>query len=384
MEELDDKTLDNIVNGAIDAMESSKTQIFDIYENSRAEVDNIKTDIEAVKIKVTAVINRVDELESQELKARNRLVVVSSNFKTYTEEDIKLTYEEAKILQIELAVLREQELNLRQQRDNLEWRLKKLQGTADKAKQLVAQVGVVLGYLSTKMGEVVNQIEAVSQEKVFGAQIIKAQEDERLRVSREIHDGPAQIMANVIYQSGMCERLIDIDGDRAKEGLQELREQIRGCLTEIRKIIFDLRPMSLDDLGLVAAVEQFLEKFEHRFAVKVDFEFIGRECKINKHAEVSLFRIIQESLNNVYKHAAVKKAKLKLIYTSEHITIIVEDKGCGFVMDSLKTEEEKAECYGVMGMKERVKLLKGQFSLNSQPGYGTKLRIMIPIREIKE
>lgn len=384
MEELDDKTLDNIVNGAIDAMEASKTQIFDIYENSRAEVDNIKKDIEAVKIKVTAVINRVDELETQELKARNRLVVVSSNFKTYTEEDIKLTYEEAKILQIELAVLREQELNLRQQRDNLEWRLKKLQGTADKAKQLVAQVGVVLGYLSTKMGEVVNQIEAVSQEKVFGAQIIKAQEDERLRVSREIHDGPAQIMANVIYHSGMCERLIDIDGDRAKEGLQQLREQIRGCLTEIRKIIFDLRPMSLDDLGLVAAVEQFLEKFENRFEVKVDFEFIGRECKINKHAEVSLFRIMQEALNNVYKHAEVKKAKLKLIYTAEHIAIIVEDQGCGFVIDSLTTEEDKAECYGVMGMKERVKLLKGQFSLQSQPGNGTKLRIMIPIGEIKE
>lgn len=384
MEDLDERTLDKIVNGAIEAMESSRTQIFDIYENSRAEVDNIKLEIERARAKVAAVIDKVDELETKELKARNRLVVVSSNFKKYTEDDIKLTYEEAKILQIELAVLREQEVNLRQHRDSLEMRLKKLQGTADKAKQLVAQVGVVLGYLDQKMGEVVNKIEAASQEKAFGEQIIKAQEDERLRVSREIHDGPAQLMANVIYQSSMCERLIDIDANRAKEGLQQLREQIRSCLTEIRKIIFDLRPMTLDDLGLVAAVEQFLEKFENRFGVKVDFEFMGNECRLNKHAEASMFRIIQESLNNVYKHAHVKKAKLKLVYTFENITMIIEDKGCGFITESLKTEKDKAECYGVMGMKERVKLLKGQFSLQSQPGCGTKLRIMLPVREIRE
>lgn len=384
MEELDEKTLDMIVNGAIDAMEASRAQIFEIYENSRSEVDNINAEVEKVRAKIAAVIDKVDDLETKELKARNRLVVVSSNFKRYTEEDIKLTYEEAKILQIELAVLREQELNLRQHRDSLEMRLKKIQGTAEKAKQLVAQVGVVLGYLNQKMGEVVDQIEAASQEKVFGAQIIKAQEDERLRVSREIHDGPAQIMANAIYQSGMCERLIDIDRERAKEGLLQLRSQIRSCLTEIRKIIFDLRPMTLDDLGLVAAVEQFLEKFENRFGIKVEFGFMGNECKLNKHAEVSMFRIIQESLNNIYKHAKVKTAKLKLVYTFENITIIVEDKGCGFAVDSLKTEEEKAECYGVMGMKERVKLLKGQFSLQSEPGRGTKLRIMLPIRELRE
>ena len=384
MNELDDKTLDNILNGAIDAMESSKTQIFDIYENARIEVDNIKADIEKVKEKVNAVIDRVDELEKKEMKARNKLVAVSRNFKTYTEEDIKVTYEEAKILQIELAVLREQELNLRQHRDNLELRLKKLEATAEKAKQLVTQVGVVLGYLSTKMGQVVTHIEAVNQEKIFGEQIIKAQENERLRVSREIHDGPAQIMANVIYHSGMCERLIDIDSDRAKEGLQEIREQMRGCLSDIRKIIFDLRPMTLDDLGLVAAVQQFLEKFDHRYGVKVDFEFMGNECKINKHAEVSVFRIIQEALNNIYKHAKTKKANLKLSYNAENIAIIIEDHGCGFVADSLKTEEAKAECYGVMGMKERVKLLKGEFALNSQPDYGTKLRILVPIKEIKE
>lgn len=379
MKDFSEKKLDDILKGTVSVMEESRTQIFDIYENARSEVDNIQRDITQIREKVLAVIAKVDAMELEEIKARNRLAVVSSNFKTYSEEDIKSTYENVRRMQIELAVLREQEQHLRMQRDNFEMRLKKLQGTVDKAKQLVAQVGVVLGYLSAHMGNVVMQVEAVTEDKIFGAQVIKAHENERLRVSREIHDGPAQVIANMIYHASICERLIDIDTDRAKEGLQELRTQIRSCLSEIRKIIFDLRPMSLDDLGLVPAIEQFLERFQCRTDIKVDLQVLGQESKLDKHIEISVFRIVQESLNNIHKHADVKEAKLVLELNPEYISVFVEDHGKGFVVDSLQTEEAKAECYGLLGMKERSKLLRGQFLLESAPGKGTKIRMLIPL-----
>lgn len=378
-----DKTLDKILKDTIEAMETSKTQIFDIYEGARTEAGNIKIDIEQIKVKVSEIILRVDTLERQERDARQTLVKVSSDFRLYTETDIKVCYDHAKNIQIELAVVREQEQNLRHQRDDLEMRLKQLQGTVDKAKQLVAQVGVVLGYLSAQMGAVVNQMEAVTQDKLFGAQIIKAQEAERLRVSREIHDGPAQLMANVIYRASVCERLIELDKEKAKLELQELREQMRGCLGETRKIIFDLRPMTLDDLGLVATIHHFLKKFKTRMGIEVSFEIVGQACTIDKHIEISLFRIMQEALNNIHKHAETQQARLVLKYNAEYISLFIEDEGVGFFMDDLKTAEGKSDCYGLIGMQERVKLLNGQLLVDSIPGRGTKLRVLIPV-EIKD
>lgn len=384
MNSFDEKKLDDILKGTIKAIDASKTQIFDIYDGARTEMDHIKEDIEVINAKVRKIIEKVDTLEKEEHNARKKLVQVSSNFSIFSEADIRVCYEHTKNIQIELAVIREQEQNLRTQRNSLEMRLKRLRGTVDKAKQLVTQVGVVLGYLSAQMGDVVSQMKAVSQDKLFGAQVIKAQEAERLRVSREIHDGPAQLIANVIYRSSICERLVDLDTEKAKHELQGLREQIRGCLGEIRKIIFDLRPMTLDDLGLVATLHHFLDKFKKRTGVKVSLNVIGEECKINKHVEISIFRIIQEALNNIDKHAKTSDAKLSLEYNSEYISIYVEDFGKGFLIDDANAEDSGGEHYGLLGMKERVKILNGQFLIESILGRGTKIRILIPLSEIQE
>ena len=381
---LNEKTLNHILNDTIEAVESSKSQIFDIYEGARVETENIRSDIERIKEAVRESIVKVDRLEEEEREARKKLVQVSSNFKCYTEEDIKICYENAKNIQIRLAVMREQELNLRNQRDDLELRMKQLQGTAKKAEQLVTQVGVVLGYLSTQVGQVMTQLEATKQEKNFGAQVIKAQEAERLRVSREIHDGPAQIMANAIYRTSICERLVDTDKEQAKTELQDLREQVRSCLGEIRKIIFDLRPMTLDDLGLVAAIHHFLEKFKNRFGIRVHVKVVGEEYRLNKHVEICLFRIVQEALNNIQKHTQEKEARVMLEYGEEYISVFVEDWGEGFLPEHVKSGEEKSECYGLIGMEERVKLLDGQFLLKSAPGRGTKIRVIVPVAQYRE
>lgn len=380
----DDILLDNILKNTVNVMESSKTQIFDIYESARIEVDHLEAEIDTLKKKVSEIIAHVDILERKEHEARRTLVQVSSNFSVYNEADIKLCYDNARNIQVELAVMREQEQNMRQQRTFLELRLKRFQATMVKAKQLVAQVGVVLGYLSAQIGEAVTKMEMISQDKLFAVQIIQAQEDERLRVSREIHDGPAQVIANVIYRSSVCERLVEIDKDKAKRELREIREQIRGCLGEVRKIIFDLRPMTLDDLGLVATIHQFIEKFKKRTGIAVWYEVLGTEYKLDKHVEISVFRMVQESLNNVHKHAKATEAKLILEYNAEYISLFVEDYGQGFFVDDLKNSKEKSECYGLMGMKERVKMLSGQILIDSMPGRGTKIRILLPMQNARE
>ncbi|WP_199883858.1 sensor histidine kinase [Anaerosinus massiliensis] len=380
---IDEKTLDQILKNTMQVMEESKTQIFEIYEGARNEVICVQNDIDVLKETLETTIKKVDELTALEKQSRQRLMDVSGNFKTYTEADIKLCYDQTKDLQVRLAVMHEQEQNLIKQRNDLEIRLRKLQKTAEKAKQLVAQVGVVLGYLTAQFSAVASKMESVHQDKLFAPLVIKAQEDERLRVSREIHDGPAQLMANVIYRSSACERLIDKDIEKAKEELRELREQIRICLSETRKIIFDLRPMTLDDLGLIATIHYFINKLEQRVGLTVDFNVIGAEAKVASHIEISLFRVIQEALNNVHKHAAVDHAKVVIEYNSEYISVVIEDAGQGFNLNEVDSTHRESDCYGLLGMEERVKILKGQMIVDSKAFQGTKIRVLVPLVDVE-
>ena len=148
-------------------------------------------------------------------------------------------------------------------------------------------------------------------------------------------------------------------------------------MTETRKIIFDLRPMGLDDLGLVATIFHFLEKFEERNHLIVDFNVIGEEVRLARHIEIGVFRIVQEGINNIHKHAQVDQAKLVLEFHHEYLSITVEDEGIGFNEDDVDVHE--GECYGLLGMKERISLLKGRLTIISKAFEGTKLRILIPL-----
>lgn len=376
MENLDVKALDKIVKNTIAAVEMGKTQIYDIYEAARGEMENVKKDVERIKQETIDIIFKVDEFEKRERRSRLRLLEVSRNFGVYSEQDIKTAYDETKNIQVELAVARAQEQNLRRQRDDMEIRLRSIKDTVTKAESLTTQVGAVLGYLGDQMGGVALKIESMQQSQLFGSKIIKAQEEERRRVSREIHDGPAQTMANIVFRAEVCERLIDIDMVRAKKEFSELREQVRMCLKETRKIIFDLRPMTLDDLGLVPTVKRFLDTAKERSGIIPTVRLIGEERRLDSYVEVGLFRTIQEAVNNVEKHAQANNVNVVIEFRKEIMSVIIEDDGIGF--DA--AENVGSESFGLVGMRERIKLLNGELVIKSQAGAGTKIMIKINLQ----
>jgi two-component system sensor histidine kinase DegS len=376
MQILEIKVLDKIVKNTMAAIEKSKSQIYDIYEAARSEVEKIKKDVERVKQESADIIFWVDELEKKERRARLKLVEVSRNFSVYSEEDIKQSYDDAKNMQVDLAVARAQEQNLRKQRDDLEIRLRALKNTMDKAEGLASQVGAVLGYLGNQMGGVMSTIETLQQSQSFGAKIIKAQEEERRRVAREIHDGPAQSMANVVFRAEVCERLIDIDMPRAKKEISELREQVRGCLKETRKIIFDLRPMTLDDLGVVPTIKRFLDTLKERSGISYEVRVLGEEKRLDAYVEIGLFRVVQEALNNVEKHAEASELEVIVEFNRKFVAAVVTDNGRGFDSDD---ENIGKESFGLLGMRERINLLKGEVHFKSHIGQGTKVTVKIPL-----
>lgn len=376
MAQIDTKLLDSIVKQTVTAIEQGKTQIFDIYEAARNEMENVRRDLERVKQETVDIILKVDDLERQERRARIRLVEVSKNFNVFSEDDIRAAYEETSQLQVKLAVAREQEQSLRLQRDNLEVRMKHLKSTVQKAENLASQVGAALGYLGNQMGSVVNSLESLQQRQLFGAKIIKAQEEERRRVAREIHDGPAQAMANLVFRAEVCERLIDSDLERAKAELKDLREQVRHCLRETRKIIFDLRPMTLDDLGLVPTVRRLLETMKERTGLISEVKMMGEEKRLEPQFEITLFRLIQEALNNVEKHSKADFVSVKIEFRLSVASVVIEDNGRGFDTEM----NPRGDSFGLMGMRERISVMGGELTIKSVISKGTQVFVRLPLK----
>lgn len=377
---LDTSALDHILKETIEAIERSQTQIFEIAENARAEVKQISSELAQVKMELNAVIEEVDRLERAEKKARIRLAEVSRDFNRYTEEDIKAAYETAYSLQIELIKLREKEKMLQYRRNHLEASLRRLQLTLQKAEQLVSQVGVVLNYLSGELHDLSLKIGELQQTQQLALSIIRAQEEERKRVAREIHDGPAQSLANIVLRAEYCLKLLDKDPGQVREELQALQNIVMISLKDIRKIIFDLRPMALDDLGLVPALKRYFATYKQQYGLEVEFLFFGQERRLENTIEVALFRIIQEAVNNIKKHAGVKNAVVKMEMLPNKVTISIRDAGRGFDLNSVQGNKEGAG-YGLISMRERVQLLKGQVKITTAPGKGTSISITIPLEE---
>lgn len=387
VEQQGERLLREAFQNTVDAMENSKGQIFEIYENTKNDVEAARVMLKELKEETAKLQDEVDVLVHCEQQEKQRLVKVSSTFANYSEDKIRASYEAVKDVQVRLALVKEKEFQSRRQRDRLEIRLRGMEQTLLMAERLATKLGTVVGYMTSQISNVVAQMDIASKNKFLGVQIIKAQEDERLRVSREIHDGPAQEMANLIYQASICERLVDTRPEEAKAGLQELRRQIRTCLADMRQIIFDMRPMSLDDLGLVPALRQLVSKLEERKILKADFQVNGKERALEKHVEVTLFRIIQEGLNNIHRHAGVSEGRLRLLFSTNDLSILISDEGRGF--DMAETEEMRKTGtgnghFGILGMEERAKLIGASLSVISNPGEGTKIHVKLPYPKLEK
>lgn len=373
--------LDKIIKDTIRHLEDGKDQIFDIAESARRERNNLEQSLKAIKKETLEVIEQVDALEEKEKEARLYLMKVSREFDKYTEEDIKEAYDRAREIQIQLGLLRERETQLRIRRDQLELSLRRLQETVEKAENLVQKVSVAINYLVSNLKGVGAKIEEIQQKQMLGLRIISAQEEERKRVAREIHDGPAQSMANVVLRAEICEKLLEKKPAEVKKELSLLKEMVKNSLQEVRKIIFDLRPMVLDDLGLIPALKRYIAEFQEKSNLAVDFQVLGNNVsRLNSTLEIAIFRIIQEALHNVLKHARATTVLVRLEQAPTQVNLRVKDDGCGFDLEKA-LNGGYGESYGLIGIRERVQLLEGELKIYTAPEKGTDLFVKIPLEE---
>jgi two-component system, NarL family, sensor histidine kinase DegS len=379
--------IDKVIKNAIGVMESSKYQIFEICESVRSEWEALNNEQQQVKDDASRMIDQVDRLEIEYKRARIRLTEVSRDFHRFKEEDIRVAYEAATQLQLQLTIAREKEHQLRARRDELQKRIKNLEKQIERAEAIVLQMNVVLEYLSGDLNQVTRILESAKNRQLVGLKIIVAQEEERKRIAREIHDGPAQAMANIVLRSEIAERMLARSDYKAvKEELSDLKTQVRSGLEEVRKIIFNLRPMALDDLGLIPTLRKYIQDFEDRTRIRMRFDVGGLESRLPSAMEVAVFRLVQEALSNVVKHAKASYVSIEVTFQKQMAKLVIHDNGVGFNLERLEMQIMKGNAhFGIMGMRERVELLEGRMDIETTVNAGTKIVMLIPISlELKE
>ncbi|RDY71542.1 histidine kinase [Halobacillus trueperi] len=371
-----DIALDHIIDEMVDTVTNSKDEIFQIGEESRNEFEKLNSELADTKKQVISLIDEGDKLEQKVRFSRVRLSEVSKQFQTYSEEEIRKVYEQTHGLQMELSMKREKEKQLRERRDDLERRLRNLEETIGRAEALGGKISIVLNYLTEDFKHVSEALEDAKEKQEFGLQIIEAQEEERRRLSREIHDGPAQMLANVMLRSDLVDRTYRERGvEEAMQEVKSVRALVRSALYEVRRIIYDLRPMALDDLGLIPTLKKYLATIEdYNNSIHISFASFGKERRLDTKYEVALFRLVQEAVQNAVKHAEPKEIKVKVELKSNAVMIVVKDDGKGF-----DTTQKKEKSFGLVGMRERVDMLDGELNIDSSLGEGTIVTIHLPI-----
>ncbi len=203
--------------------------------------------------------------------------------------------------------------------------------------------------------------------------IFQAVEAERLRIARDLHDGPAQVLADLVLKAEILDRIASRTPEALPAELEEFRSLVRNAVGDMRRFMFDLRPDSLDDLGLVATMKRFSSEYQDRTGIVCRFNVNGEDRRIGPDLEEAVFRIIQEALTNIQKHAGAKTAEVTLGIQPTRVVAKIRDDGAGFDADSPPTGGRRR--LGLLGMRERAEALGGRFEIRSQPGKGTEIEV---------
>ncbi len=236
--------------------------------------------------------------------------------------------------------------------------------------RLIAAVDAMLGRLNRRT----RQLRALSE------RTINAQEEERQRIARNLHDETAQSLSMLIINLERLENSPLANQVELQERLQQTRLLATSTLEELRQVIFDLRPAMLDDLGLIPAIRWYVRSHLKTAGVDIAFEVPEESVRLPHYLETTLFRITQEAVNNILRHAGANHMTFRLWLEEEEIHLEVEDDGHGFNVGQTASQALNQKQLGLLGIQERAALVGGQVVIESNPGQGTRVWVIVPLR----
>jgi two-component system sensor histidine kinase DegS len=337
------------------------------FENLSAGELDVQKEIEETTRALREVTLMIEQSQGELMKLSQRnaaitahLQQVQSQIQSVSPQEIRNVYDSALDAQQRLFVMRGQLEKLQAEKAHLE----RLKSVLEQA--VASQAGA-----SASASPIAARGTLASVEM-----LVNAQETERQRLSRQMHDGPAQALSNFILQTEIAMRLLDIDPAQAKDELNNLKNSAMSTFQKVRNYIFELRPMMLDDLGLVPTVRRYADAFKEQTALDVSVTITGNERRLEPYLEVMIFRAIQELLGNAARHSQASQVKVLLDMGDERVRISVDDNGRGFDPDII----QQGNSLGLKLIRERAEMLGGTFEVDSAIGRGTRVTFAVPAR----
>ncbi|GAB1419948.1 sensor histidine kinase [Anaerolineales bacterium] len=352
-----------------DLFDSDPTE--ELAETLEAETRNLQRRMKEIEDQKKQFERSLDRERKNYAHISSELRNIDANLDGTPREDIKAKYEEALEARLRLTTMQAQS-------EVMDNNYKYLQEKLDFINQVFSFLdGVQLSNSSTSNANRKQSLDVIS--------IIQAQEDERKRLARQMHDGPAQSLTNFIIQADICRRLFDRNPERAGEELDALKTNASTTFQKVRDFIFDLRPMMLDDLGVVPTVKRYIETMEEKQGMNIKLNIIGEDRRLEPHVEVMIFRSVQDLYAIARDTASPNHIKVFLDVSNDPVQISVEDDGTGFDVTPLFTDgdnkivENDARIQALAMLKSKIETLNGDFSAQSSEESGTIIRIEIPI-----
>lgn len=322
-----------------------------------AELERVTEELREVEQKIEHSQAEVNRLTQRNAMSTANLQQVRAQLENTPREKIREAYEAGLEALQRLFLMRGQLEKLESEREGLKRYLALLQKFMDvKSQGAAVEPGSASSFASVEM-------------------MIQAQEAERQRLSRQMHDGPAQALSNFILQIEIASRLFDVDQESAREELQVLKAAATNTFKQVRDFIFQLRPMMLDDLGMIPTVKRYVDAMREQSGIAITATITGNERRLEPYLEVVVFRSIQELLNNAISHSQASEIKVLLDLPDHEIRVSVDDDGKGFDPQILESQSN----LGLRLIKERAEMMGGKFEADSVIGHGTRVSFSIPI-----
>lgn len=347
----------------------------EVLAEFRTEYDRIRGRIRENQQLIEQSQLEVDRMREKNIAVSSQLRRIEGNFDTIPRADIKSAYDDA--------------LDARSRLLTMQGQLEKLKGNQEGLQyfeQLVSRLlGLLEGVLPDRMmspaGYVPPTPPAGSEAGLsnqFIIRIVEAQELERQRLARQMHDGPAQSLTNFILQAEICQRLFDRNPDRARDELDQLKVVASGTFQKVRDFIFDLRPMMLDDLGLVPTIRRYAEAYQEKTEIDTQLNILGDERRLPSHIEVMMFRSIQEILGHARDSLNAKSVSIVLDMGPEWAKSTIDTDGRGFDPALVLSDTHDENMFGLRTLKERVELVGGRLDVTSAEEGLNRFVILLP------
>lgn len=338
--------------------EQTTNPIEEARKNLQTALDDTNRSLREVTLMIEQSQVEVGKLTQRNAAITAHLQRVQAQGNSADIEEVRMAYSSALDAQQRLFVMRGQ--------------LEKLQSDQTHLEQYSVSLKDVLSLLQSRDANVSGSTQ--KSQPAGMEMIIQAQEAERQRLSRQMHDGPAQALSNFILQTEIAMRLMDVDVAQAREELSSLKASAMGTFQKVRNFIFELRPMMLDDLGLVPTIKRYVDSFKEQTGMDVTLAVTGQERRFESYLEVMVFRAFQELLGNAARHSQASLVKTQLDISDSVVKVVVDDNGKGFSPEVL----EKGSGLGLGLIRERVEMLGGSFDLSTIPGKGARITFSLP------